>query len=443
MSSKITSRRINELAKKWKEGTITPEEKKEFDGWYENPGGRYESPGENPGDMEKSPDAESLHRVEERIFQAIADRTGLQEGLRAGAGSPPSTFRVVSMPRHRRALAFPAVAAAILIFLLGGVGWLYYHLHERPTGNLAANHSINNAFPPGTAKATLTLSDGTLVPLQKEKNTTIRDRSGVSIQQQGGQLVYGGGESSGQAGNQSGGQPVYDGGQSPGPAPDEAPTYNTISVPRGGQYQLVLSDGTAVWLNSASTLRYPTVFRGDKRTVTLTGEGYFEVAKDKDHVFQVVTGEQVIDVLGTSFNVNCYADEENIKTTLLEGKVRVQAGSGVTKVEVGQQAVWDRSSGGLRVADHADLEQAIAWKNGYFQLSDADIRTIMRQVARWYDVEVVYEGAVPERQLSGKMRRSASAAQFLDMLSYFNIHFRIEGRKIIVMAEGGAAKTNN
>lgn len=479
MFSKKSSERVNELAKKWKEGTITPEEKEEFDRWYEEgmaepagtavggsgeervtemtAGGSGEDGAAGTAEKEEEEDPE----LRERIFRAIVEREGLQsvdttlqgEGLRSGRR------RFVSGRRRY----FPAAAAAaILLLLAGGKGWLYLRAHDG--GRAAATFNrYSNTLPPGSTKATLTLSDGTVIPLEQAKDGAIKDKSGVNIQKNGGQLVY---------------QPS---------AGNESISYNTINVPRGGQYQLVLSDGTGVWLNSASSLRYPTVFHGDRRTVTLTGEGYFEVAKDKDHVFQVVAGKQVIDVLGTQFNINSYADEAYTRTTLLDGSVKVWLpGKGDSMLlRPGQQSVLDRREAGdggvgagagktaggggavgagngagaggaggvvagsgtgggrLSMNNRADLEQVIAWKNGYFQIDDADIRTIMRQVARWYDVEIYYEGAIPERQLSGKMRRSASAAQFLDMLSYFNIHFRIEGRRIVVMAGGGAADSNS
>ena len=433
------SRRINELAKKWKEGTITPEEKEEFDRWYEGAADAGAAGGDGPTgydtDTGVTADAQSVDLVRERIFQTIAEREGLRQ------------HRIVSRlstPRRRQWLS-----AAAVVLLLAGCGMLYMQLHARRSADIVAHPFAGHELPPGSAKATLTLSDGTIVPLQQGKKGTIRDRNGISIRQQTGELVYEGGNPSGDGGNAVAGGNAVDGAEAP-------ISYNTITVPRGGQYQLVLSDGTAVWLNSASSLRYPTVFHGNKRTVTLTGEGYFEVAKDKDHVFQVEAGGQKINVLGTEFNINCYADEADVRTTLLQGSVSVwlPGASDSLVIRPGQQAVSGPASGGavttgpagsgrLRIIDNADIEQVIAWKNGYFQLNDADIRTIMRQVARWYDVEVKYEGAPPTQELSGKMRRSASAAEFLDMLSYFNIRFRIEGRTIIVMAGGGATKANN
>jgi ferric-dicitrate binding protein FerR (iron transport regulator) len=427
------SRRINELAKKWKEGTITPEEKEEFDRWYEGAGDDADADMTAAADADAAADAQSVDQVRERIFRTIAEREGLRQ------------HRIVSQltaPRRRRWLS-----AAAIVLLLAGFGMLYIQLHTRRSTDIVAHPFAGHELPPGSAKATLTLSDGTVVPLQQGKVGTIRDRNGISIRQQKGALVYEGGSPSGDSGSAADRGNPGDHGEDAGVV-----SYNTITVPRGGQYQLVLSDGTAVWLNSASSLRYPTVFRGNKRTVTLTGEGYFEVAKDKDHVFQVEAGGQMIDVLGTEFNINCYSDEADVRTTLLQGSVRVRlaGGSDSLVIRPGQQAASGPAttgsaagSGRLRVIDNADIEQVIAWKNGYFQLNDADIRTIMRQVARWYDVEVKYEGAPPTQELSGKMRRSASAAEFLDMLSYFNIRFRIEGRTIIVMAGGGATKANN
>jgi len=425
MRYRQNSERINELAKKWKMGTITPEEKAEFDRWYDGiaePGGTG---------MNSEPAA----IVRDRIFDAIAAREGLGnaaeserrrvggeglpiggEGLRGAAGEGPGNAMGRgsrrSLPRRMRALS----AAAILL-LLAGTAWFYRP--QRPSSRGAVVRHERSQPQPGSSKAVLTLSDGTQVALQPA-NRHIDDKSGASIQQRDSQLVY----------------HAATAGEDEGPV-----SYNTITVPRGGQYQLVLSDGTRVWLNSASSLRYPTAFRGNTRLVTLTGEGYFEVAKDYARPFRVEAGGQVIDVLGTEFNVNCYTDETDTRTTLVQGSVRVSLPGRFDSLVIrpGEQAVAANAmERRLRVVDHADIEQVVAWKNGYFQLSDADIRTIMRQAARWYDVDIAYAGKAPEQRLSGKLRRSASVTEFLDMLSYFNIHFQIRGRTITVMAGGGA-----
>ena len=301
MHHKNNSERINELAKKWKDGTITPEEKEEFERWYT----AFEGWGEAnvPGEVGDASAARGGGEAEdpalrEQLFRSIRERVGLPR-VDATRLMGATGLRVVS--RRRRLWS---AAAAVLLLVGIGTAWIYIRESRRKEPATIANQ-YNTILPPGSTKATLVLSDGKVVLLEREKDSTIKDGSGVSIRKAGGQLVYGAAAAGA------------------GPAADQPVTYNTINVPRGGQYQLVLSDGTGVWLNSASSLRYPTVFRGDRRTVTLTGEGYFEVAKDKDHVFQVVAGGQVIDVLGTQFNINSYADEMDTRTTLLEGSVKV------------------------------------------------------------------------------------------------------------------------
>jgi ferric-dicitrate binding protein FerR (iron transport regulator) len=210
----------------------------------------------------------------------------------------------------------------------------------------------------------------------------------------------------------------------------EAAVYNTVTTPRGGQYETDLPDGSRVWLNSSSSLRFPTAFGGATREVDVTGEAYFEVARDAAHPFKVRTATFNVDVLGTDFNVNVYGDEGASRTTLLNGSVRVLG----KVLEPGQQAVLDQATGVVRVVSGADLEEVIAWKNGNLQFHNADIPTIMRQVARWYDVDVVYEGAVPTGHFTGRVSRATDLTGMLRIFALSQIHFRIEGRKIIVVS---------
>ena len=207
-----------------------------------------------------------------------------------------------------------------------------------------------------------------------------------------------------------------------------------ISTPRGGQYNIELADGTKVVLNNASTLKFPSTFAGLlDRTVELSGEGYFQVAKDKKHPFIVKSGNQEVKVLGTHFNINCYPDEASVKTTLVEGSVEIKTLSGTfrsKKLEPGQQA--ELSKGGIEVA-LVDTESALAWKDGDFIFND-DITTIMRQISRWYDVEVIYEGKISAKEFVGTFSRSKNINEILKALELTNrVHFKIEGRRVTVM----------
>lgn len=256
---------------------------------------------------------------------------------------------------------------------------------------------------PGRQGAVLTLADGSTVVLDSLQQGLVTTQNGTNVTLQQGQLVY-------DAGNAA------------------SAGLNTMSVPRGRQFQVVLPDGTKVWLNSASSLRYPTAFTGNERRVSITGEAYFEVVKNAALPFRVdVNGSQAIEVLGTSFNVNAYTDEGSIRTTLLEGSVRLN-GSYVLKP--GQQASVTGKD--VKITDHADLDQAVAWKNGLFNFADADMHQVMRQLERWYDIEVEFRGNVLPREFQGKMQRNLSLSQVLEGLSEMGVHFTIEGRKLIV-----------
>ncbi|HEV3224853.1 MAG TPA: FecR family protein [Puia sp.] len=208
--------------------------------------------------------------------------------------------------------------------------------------------------------------------------------------------------------------------------------YNTISTPRAAQYQIFLSDGTKVWLNAASSLRYPTTFSGKNRIVELQGEGYFEVTKNKEKPFLVRTAGMEVAVLGTRFNIMAYEDENAIQTTLLEGLVKVNHGNQSDLLDPGKKAVLRRDNSILTVGD-ANVNQAVAWKNGYFYFDRSDIKTIMRQVSRWYDLDIVYEAPVPDMQFSGKIERKLPLSGITRLLESSQIHFRIEGNKFIIM----------
>ncbi len=209
-------------------------------------------------------------------------------------------------------------------------------------------------------------------------------------------------------------------------------SYNTISTPRAAQYQIVLSDGTKVWLNAASSLRYPTVFTGKDRQVVLTGEGYFEVAKNKEKPFHVQVGGLEVEVLGTHFNIMAYEDEDAIQTTLLEGSVKVIHNNQSDLLVPGREASLGRSSNQLTVGD-ANVQQAVAWKNGYFYFDKSDVKTIMRQVSRWYDLDIIYEAPVPDMKFSGKIERGLPLSGIAHLLESGQIHFRIEGKNCIML----------
>ncbi|MET3115586.1 transmembrane sensor [Pedobacter sp. CG_S7] len=211
---------------------------------------------------------------------------------------------------------------------------------------------------------------------------------------------------------------------------------NIVTTTKGGQYQIILSDGTNIWLNTASSLKFPTSFSQGKRNVELIGEGYFEVAKNKAMPFKVLTEHQEVKVLGTHFNINSYNDEPTTKTTLLEGSVKIlELNSQRTKLlEPGEQSSV-KVNGNIKIA-RVNTENAIAWKSGVFQFQNSDIESVMRQLSRWYDVDVEFEGELPAIKLWGEVHRNASIIKALEFLSYFDLKYKIvnkgETKKIII-----------
>jgi ferric-dicitrate binding protein FerR (iron transport regulator) len=221
----------------------------------------------------------------------------------------------------------------------------------------------------------------------------------------------------------AGGRLAYNTGSNPG----AEILYNTLTTPRGGQYQLTLPDGTKVWLDAASSIKYPTAFTGKERVVAITGEAYLEVAHLEHQPFKVMVGGRTIEDLGTHFNINAYDDEPTRKVTLLEGSVKVEGRILVP----GEQATMDPLSGQVSVLQ-VETGQAIAWVNGKLSMDSLDVRAIMRQVSRWYDVDVVYEGAIPQGRFWGVIDRNVQLSSVLAVMEANGIHARLEGKKIII-----------
>ncbi|MFA4870577.1 MAG: FecR family protein [Pedobacter sp.] len=271
---------------------------------------------------------------------------------------------------------------------------------------------------PGGNKAYLTLANGQKISLTDAANGTIQQQTGLTIRKTAdGTLVYEVSKLSQQS-NQ------------------EETLYNTIETPKGGQYQVNLPDGTKVWLNAASSLKYPTQFIGSKRIVELDGEGYFEVAKSKHQKFIVKNDMQQVEVLGTHFNINAYKDEASVKTTLLEGSVRVSFNAEKNKeqsrlLKPGQQS--EKTGENIDVKN-VDVENVIAWKKGDFIFNGEELSGIMRKIARWYDVKVIYKGDFDDLRFGGYISRSKNISSVLGIMeSTGKIHFKIEGKRITVL----------
>jgi len=308
------------------------------------------------------------------------------------------------------------VAASILLLIAIS---LFFYTNRTPINKLAlkvVEPKKAAAILPGDDKAILTLSDGTEIILEHAKNGILANQAGVSIQKTSdGKLLYSFSNSA----------------NTVTPKTKENVIYNKIETPIGGKYQVNLPDGSKVWLNSSSSLRFSALFNGDTREVELSGEAYFDVSKNKSKPFRVITKDQIVEVLGTQFNINSYSDEGPIKTTLIEGSVKIIYKDKVVLLSSGQQFQPKEL---VTAVVEADTEEVVAWKDGYFVFKNEDIKSIMRKLSRWYNVEVSYSGNIPEVGFGGNISRSKDISEVLDVLQLTNaIHFKVEGRRITVM----------
>lgn len=308
-----------------------------------------------------------------------------------------------------------AAAATILLFTIIGVYFV------RPTFVKSTSYATNHpretkaGIQPGSNRAILTLTNGNKIVLDSAENGVLTKEGNAAISKSGSGLLI-----KGDGGNDNS---------------LNANTLNTITIPRGGKYDIVLSDGTKVSLNSTSSLTFPTTFTGTERKVTLTGEAYFEVAKNKAMPFKInVENKQVVEVLGTHFNINAYADEGNITTTLLEGSVKIKYKNKYTLIKPGQMAVNDLSRS-LTVKP-ADVDEVMAWKNGMFIFNNENITSIMKKVSRWYDVDVVFKGDMDNINFTGNYSRSKSLSTLLKNIELIEkVHFVIEGRRVTIITK--------
>lgn len=319
---------------------------------------------------------------------------------------------VIHQPgRMRRVVQVFAVAASLVIILFSVT---YFLLKKSPTphraGIVASTKPPVNRIVPGSQRAELILEDGSTVNLDSAENGNIAFQGSVNVKNINGRIEYVPGKHK---------------------QPQLSAKFNTLRTPKGGFYQLTLSDGTKLWLNAASSLRYPVAFDGKERVVELKGEGYFEVAKDAARPFRVLVNDMSVEVKGTHFNVMAYENETAVKTTLLEGSVSVTGAGHSALLNPGQQAELS-SHNQLKVISDVNLDQVIAWKNGYFHFDRAGLEVLMRQIERWYDVDVQYVGKIQQRSFGGKISRSSNIRDVLKILELSKVSFRIENKNIIV-----------
>jgi len=319
------------------------------------------------------------------------------------------TTSAAVVPLYKRVWFKVAVAASVLL-----VGSLMLINTYKPTSDLArgTKAEFKNDVAPGSSKATLILSNGKSILLAAvQKGQIAKQGNSTIIKTANGQIVYRASLVSER---------------------NDEDELNLITTPRGGKWDVTLSDGTKVWLNASSSIRYPSAFIGNERKVEITGEAYFEVAHNAAKPFKVITKGQIVEVLGTHFNINAYDDEETVKTTLLEGKVRVSKGIAIATLLPGQQSVTISSNNSISVKN-ADTEQAIAWHNGYFQFDRSDIHAVTQQLSRWYDVDIKFQGKITQDKFGGSISRDATLSQVLHTLEQSMVRFKIDGKTVTVM----------
>lgn len=387
----MDNKEIRELLFKYNEGKCTDKEKALIETWY---------------NRQRTDDAVDLSGEE------------IEEDLR-------NVFSTLPKHPERRTipLVFRIAAAAVILITLSVAVYFYYPSNSVAPANLIVETlPVETDIAPGGNRATLTLADGSIILLDDALKGKIAEQEGMKVTKtEDGLLTY-----------------TF--------IPSERGSvaeiqYNTISTPKGGQYQIVLADGTKVWLNASSSLTFPTTFAGNERSVKLSGEGYFEVNPErglgiKNIPFIVKTADQEVMVLGTHFNINSYADEASTVTTLMEGSIQVsQLSTSHSKLLIpGQQSTVILNKG-INIST-VNPSSAMAWKNGLFQFQGSDIQNVMRQFSRWYDVEVEFEGKVPDIKLWGEVYRNVNASQALEILAYFNLKYKIvqteKGKKVII-----------
>ena len=394
---------ISELFQKYLDDQASPDELRTLFAALES--GRDHNDWENlllPVFQAKRPETEYKSAQWEEIIEAILHP--------AEAVQPPAkTIRLFPVSR---------MAAAAVIALVITSGILLWQNHKATNGNNPAT-AKQDVAPIGN-RAVLTLADGSTILLDSSANGLLAQQSGTQITKStDGQITY----------------------QNPTSAIGKSanPGFNSLTTPRGGKYKLALPDGTIVWLNAATTMRYPVSFPANERKVEIKGEAYFEVAANAKSPFKVISDHQEIRVLGTEFNINAYPDEADTKTTLIQGSIQVSNQNPTSTISKsanllpGQQA--QVAANKLEVADKVDLQQVVAWKNGQLAMQNLDLKAVMRQISRWYDVEVVFEGPLPTGRFGGILDQKLYLSNIMEVLEERGIRCRLDGQKLYVSAK--------
>jgi transmembrane sensor len=379
----MTPQAFRDLLDQYRAGALSDEQREMLVGLLHSPSRRTELEALFTDDAATSEaDPETLRLVYQQIRMNMA---------------PIAPVRHISL---RRGL----MVAASVVVLASLAGW-WLLVNRRAGEKTAIANVYKNEVAPGGNHAVLTLANGSRIMLDTSRNGSLASQGGTQVvKMDSGSVAYRLGASG-----------------------EGAVGYNTVATPIGGQYEIILPDGTKVWLNAVSSLKFPTAFKGGDRTVELTGEGYFEVAKNTDMPFFVRAGGVEVEVLGTNFDVNAYSDEASVRTSLLNGAVRLSKGGSAILLKPGEQA------DGIALVKGADVDNAVAWKNGYFSFENANLQTVMRQLSRWYGIEVTYSVNPMAGSFGGDMGRDLNLTQVLDGLSKSGVHFKLEGKALTVL----------
>jgi hypothetical protein len=378
----MTRQEAQKLIDNYLHGTATADERKLVESWYDQLS-RENQLSEN----------EDFEHLSDELWQNTLEAANLQS----------------SKKRFIRYWPAAAIAASISIFLLAGIH--FFTGREQRMATTAGHYTLpSHEILPGGNKAILILANGKQLSLADAKKGQIAKEHDASINKTAaGQIQYA----------------AY--------GSDNQSSLNTLVTPRGGQYTVELADGTKVTLNAASSLVYPTKFNGAYREVELKGEGYFEVAHNPMKPFRVKSNGQTIEVLGTHFNINCYNNEPYIKTTLLQGSIKLISEKGAVILKPGQQSQLDVNGKRPVLLAEVNTDEAVAWKNGLFQFNASSIEEVMREAERWYNVDVTYNGKEPDIRIYGSMSRNVNFSGFVKLLQFEGIKFSIKDRQVTII----------
>ena len=384
---------IRKLVKKYLHGTATKEETEKLFQWY-----RSEMNADSHWDLDAFEDEEDL-----KLF--ILSKIDVPDLIEKKA------------PVYRK-FYYLAAAASLAIFM--AIGLYFFNNNNQtyvsPTSVKKVVKQKAIDIQPGTNKAILTLSNGKKIILDDSQNEVVINDGAIKVHKNAKGIIEYTLNRLGKEQNEK----------------TEVQTgYNTIQTPIGGKFQLTLADGSKVWLNSASSLRFPVYFSGDNRTVELKGEAYFEVAKTQNKKFTVRSGNQTVEVLGTHFNINAYSDEPVITTTLIEGAIRVVE-LNTQKFQILKPGEQSKVHNDIKI-QKKDTQADIAWKDGYFYFENSSIETVMRQLGRWYGITARYESVLPQQHFEGAISTNLTLLEVLEILQKSNVHFSLEGKEVVVM----------